>query len=182
MDIIQSSEAFRIVGGKLEFNCVKGIVRYNGVLFFVKWRDRQQPPPDLSQLYDVKRLETDGRGPEVKPSWTVASGQTCYTCEILKKHPHPNVASYYGTQETRGRVSGLSLNKSAFLLGGRPLVKNGMEAQLDGILGGIRHLHSLGLVHNDITPANIMLEEDGILEKCFVTRTQKGRMDGTTPM
>lgn len=36
-----------------------------------------------------------------------------------------------------------------------------MMAQLDGIASGARHLHSLGLVHNDITPANIMLEEDG---------------------
>ncbi|KAG6019233.1 hypothetical protein E4U19_007387 [Claviceps sp. Clav32 group G5] len=30
---------------------------------------------------------------------------------------------------------------------------------LDGIERGIRHLHSLGIVHNDINPANIMLDE-----------------------
>ena len=37
-----------------------------------------------------------------------------------------------------------------------------MKVQLDGILSGIQYLYLLGLVYNDITPANIMLEEDGI--------------------
>lgn len=32
---------------------------------------------------------------------------------------------------------------------------------LDGIERGIRHLHLLGLVHNDINPAKIMFEGDG---------------------
>lgn len=31
------------------------------------------------------------------------------------------------------------------------------------ILAAIKHLHSLGMVHNDINPANIMLDEDGTL-------------------
>ena len=38
-----------------------------------------------------------------------------------------------------------------------------MKESLGGILEGIRHLHSLGLVHNDITPSNIMLDDDGTL-------------------
>jgi serine/threonine protein kinase len=204
MEIIQSAEAFKPVGDKLEFDRVEGIVRYNSVVYFGKWQDRRHPPLSLSELYDVKRVETDDRGPEVQPSWTVASSKpssSCYiktpslfdyactpdlerrilreveTCEVLRKHPHPNVASYRGCLETRGRVSGLCfkryastladkvnpehLNKSAFLLSGRPLVEDAMmKAQLDGILAGIQHLHSLGLVHNDITPANIMLDED----------------------
>ncbi len=93
------------------------------------------------------------------------------------QHPHPNIASYRGCLEARGRVSGLCfkryvstlaekvnpqhLNKSALLLSGRPLVDDTMRKQLNGVLGGIRHLHSLDLVHNDITPANIMLEDNG---------------------
>lgn len=31
---------------------------------------------------------------------------------------------------------------------------------LEGIENGIRHLHSLGPVHNDINPSNIMLDKD----------------------
>lgn len=201
MEIIQSAEAFTVVGHKLKFDCVKGIVRHNDSVYFGKRRDRRRSPLGLSELYDVKRVETEDRGPKVQPSWTVVSDQSCYikapslfdyagapdlerrilreaeTCEILRSHPHPHVASYYGCLETRGRVSGLCfkkyvatlagtvnplhLNKSAFLLSGRPLVEDAMKAQLDGILSGNQHLHSLGLVHNDITPANIMLGEDG---------------------
>ncbi|KAH6621615.1 kinase-like domain-containing protein [Chaetomium sp. MPI-SDFR-AT-0129] len=201
MEIIQSEEAFKLAGNKLEFDCVKGIVRHNESVYFGKWKDRTRSPLDLSELYDVKRVETDDRGPKVQLSWTVVLEQSCYiktpslldyagtpdlerrifreveTCEILRSHPHPNIASYYGCLETRGRVSSicfkkyvttlagkvnpLHLNKSAFLLSGRPLVEDAMKAQLDGILSGIQHLHSLGLVHNEITPANIMLEEDG---------------------
>lgn len=36
-----------------------------------------------------------------------------------------------------------------------------MKSALEGILAAIKHLHSLGLVHNDINPANIMLDDDG---------------------
>lgn len=39
---------------------------------------------------------------------------------------------------------------------GRALVDEGIKESLDGVLSGIKHLHSLGLVHNNITPANIM--------------------------
>ena len=167
-----------MTGNKLEFDCVRGIVRYNSIVYIGKWQDRRRFPLTLSELYDVKRVETDGRGPQVQP-WMVrvASKQSCYiktpslfdfagapdlerrihreveVCEILRKHPHPNVASYRGCLETQGRVSGLCfkryastlasrvtpqhLNKFAFLLSGRPLVDGNMKAHLDGILGGI---------------------------------------------
>lgn len=202
MEVLQSSEAFKVEGNKLRFDCVKVIVRDDSGVYFGKWQDRRHHPVSLSELYDVKRVETDGRGPKVQPSWTVTSEQqSCYTktpslfdltdapdleqrilrkveiCETLRKHPHPHLASYYGCLETQGRVSGLCfkgyvstlankvnpqhLNKSAFLLSGRPIVDEAMKAQLDGVLDGVRHLHALGLVHNDITPANIMLDEEG---------------------
>ncbi|AEO60605.1 hypothetical protein MYCTH_2309967 [Thermothelomyces thermophilus ATCC 42464] len=228
MEIVESQEAFRFVEGKLRFSYMQYIVRDNNILYLGKWANRHQAPRALSQLYDVEKLRTDDRGPQLKPSWKVTLGQSCYikrqklfdyagkldlerrilreveTCEIIRKHPHPNIAFYYGAQETRGRVSGLCfkryvstlldkvnpqhLNKSTFLLSGRPLVEHRMKAQLSRILDGIRHLHSLGLVHNDITPDNIMLEEDGtltstvagMLGKCFETPTLKGRMAGTT--
>jgi len=101
------------------------------------------------------------------------------TYEILRKNPHANIAIYYGYQETNGRVSGLCfkrytstlleaanpycLGKEAFVRSARELVGEKMRNGLEGILGAIKHLHSLGLVHNDINPANIMLDEDGTL-------------------
>jgi serine/threonine protein kinase len=100
-------------------------------------------------------------------------------CEITMKNPHPNLAAYYGCVDTRGRVSGICLkryqttllerlnpqylNKRAFVSSGRPLVYESLASDLDGILAAIHHLHSLGIVHNDINPANIMLDESGSL-------------------
>lgn len=210
MEIIKSSEAFKLVDGKLQFHCIKGIIRQDNILYLAKWSNRWQKPLDFSQLDDVQRLEIEDRGPEVRPTWTVVvapTGQSCLlyvkkpslfeyasgdgvddlerrisreieTCELLRKHPHPNIASYFGCHDTRGRVSGLCfkrytstllekvnprhLNKSAFLSSGRVLVDDVfIKGSLDGIFKAIRHLHSLGLVHNDITPSNIMFDEDG---------------------
>jgi serine/threonine protein kinase len=42
-------------------------------------------------------------------------------------------------------------------------VKEDLKSSLEGILAAIKHLHRLGLVHNDINPANIMLDEDSTL-------------------
>lgn len=99
------------------------------------------------------------------------------SCEILKAYPHPNLADYKGCQSIHGRVSGICfqryvstleervnpghLSKSDFLSSDRLSDTNATNAVLDGVLAGIQHLHSLNIVHNDITPSNIMLKEDG---------------------
>jgi serine/threonine protein kinase len=101
------------------------------------------------------------------------------TCETLRKNPHPNIAVYYGCNKSHDRVSGLCfkrytstlleavnpqhLNKAAFLSSGRDLVTESMKTGLQELLAAIKHLHLLGLVHNDINPANIMLDEEGKL-------------------
>ena len=48
--------------------------------------------------------------------------------------------------------------KQAFIYDGRSL-KN-RDACLHGVEISIRHLHSLGLIHNDINPSNVMIDED----------------------
>ncbi|OQE28684.1 hypothetical protein PENSTE_c003G06034 [Penicillium steckii] len=53
------------------------------------------------------------------------------------------------------------LNKNMFRESGRELIPEGMNDRLEGLRAGILHLHSLGLVHNDINPSNIMFDEDG---------------------
>ncbi|PYH46983.1 putative Rho-associated protein kinase [Aspergillus saccharolyticus JOP 1030-1] len=57
------------------------------------------------------------------------------TCEILGKNPHPNIAINYGYKEN----------------------------QKVGFLDAIKHLHAHGLVHDDISPANIAINADGTL-------------------
>ncbi|KAK1585111.1 kinase-like domain-containing protein [Colletotrichum navitas] len=119
------------------------------------------------------------------------------TYETLERHPHPHVVRYHGYRENRGRVSGLCLercaltlaekvdprhlNKNEFLSSGRLLVDDTLH--LDGILSAVAHLHSLGLVHNDITPSNILIAEDGgLLLGDFDSSCRIGKplMDGST--
>ena len=97
-------------------------------------------------------------------------------CELLKQHPHPNIACYLGCQVREGRITGICFAKYQKTLmravnpgshmKRRFRYDNGaledVENCLKGVEEGIRHLHSLGLVHNDINPANIMFEENGI--------------------
>lgn len=99
--------------------------------------------------------------------------------EALRRHPHPNLAEYHGCTTSEGRISGLCfkrypqsleakinpkhLNKAALLKS-----RENQEALADvarylpGIEQGIRHLHSLGRIHNDLNPSNIMITEDDI--------------------
>ena len=94
--------------------------------------------------------------------------------ELLTLHPHPNIATYLGCQVSDGTITGLCLKKYPHTLmkevnpGAlkKRALRNMRKAKgeyshfLTGIENGIQHLHSLGLVHNDINPSNIMIDED----------------------
>ncbi|KAL2811825.1 kinase-like protein [Aspergillus cavernicola] len=197
MEVVQKNEAFKRIDGKMKFSYVQIFVLQNGILYSGKWMNRLDSPKTLEDLKEVKRIPTEDRGPGVNIAWSAVYVKTpsllayvdgnlekqitreVETCEILRKNPHPNIATYYGYNETHGRVSGLCfkryastlleaanpqhLGKVAFLSSARELVKENMKSSLEGILAAIKHLHSLGLVHNDINPANIMIDEDGTL-------------------
>jgi serine/threonine protein kinase len=96
-------------------------------------------------------------------------------CQILRHNPHPNIAEYRGCEVSReGRITGLCWNKLGDSLMQRvnpnfygkgifkcnPGILDGKDSILDKVKAGIRHLHRLGLVHNDINPTNIMFDKD----------------------
>ena len=99
-------------------------------------------------------------------------------CETLRRYPHPNIAKYYGCQVHSGRVTGLCfakypetlmervnpghLNKDELSQKAPQSTRNKLNHYLMGIKQGIDHMHSLGLVHNDITPTNFMITPDDI--------------------
>ncbi|KAE8327985.1 kinase-like domain-containing protein [Aspergillus sergii] len=181
----------------MKFAYVQIFVRQDGILYSGKWTNRLDSPRTLNKLQEVKQIPTEDRGPKVHPTWSAVYVKTpslhayidgnlekqitreVETCQILRKNPHPNIATYYGYQETHARASGLCfkryastlleavnprrLGKVAFLSSARERVKENMKSRLEGILAAIEHLHSYGLVHNDINPVNIMLDEDGTL-------------------
>ncbi|KAI9753197.1 MAG: hypothetical protein M1815_006315 [Lichina confinis] len=86
-------------------------------------------------------------------------------CEVLRKHPHPNIAPYLGcTVDGEGRISGLCFPRyvrtlrDAVEVDQLPLDRESCVTQIER---GIQHLHRLGFVHNDINPGNIMFDADG---------------------
>lgn len=84
-------------------------------------------------------------------------------CEILRVHPHPNIAQYLGCIVDYGRIAGL-----CFVKYGTTLLERVYEGSDDfdadlclrGIQSGVEHLHKLGLIHCDINPANILMSGD----------------------
>lgn len=97
--------------------------------------------------------------------------------ENLLQHPHINIAEYLGCEVQGGRISAIclveynqslmqllnpgSLSKRAFAREKRGQMMNGLQRDsvVEGVRAGLAHIHSLGLVHNDLNPANIMLDK-----------------------
>lgn len=95
-------------------------------------------------------------------------------CELLKHHPHPNIATYLGCDVTNGRITGLcfpryrgtlmeELNPGILMkrkFRSACQSRNDYSGVLTEIKSALNHLHALGFVHNDINPTNIMLDGD----------------------
>jgi serine/threonine protein kinase len=83
--------------------------------------------------------------------------------EILRQNPHRNICTYYGCVREGDYVTGLALKRYKCTLEEAVqsnIISDNM-AVLEGILDGVNFLHSLGLVHSDLNPYNIMLDYDG---------------------
>lgn len=81
-------------------------------------------------------------------------------CELLKANPHPNIAAYTGCVVACGRIRGLCFMRYEMTIAERLRKTDDFDKDLclREIETGVRHLHSLGLVHNDINPTNIMVD------------------------
>ncbi|CAF9908006.1 hypothetical protein IMSHALPRED_006556 [Imshaugia aleurites] len=83
--------------------------------------------------------------------------------EMLKDNPHPNVATYHGCIVREGRIASLCFTRYHQTLVYRIYHdprRLDTQSCLQEIKKGIEHLHSLGIVHNDINPSNVMLTVD----------------------
>ncbi|GLA13898.1 hypothetical protein AnigIFM62618_011315 [Aspergillus niger] len=60
----------------MKFSYVEVFVRQDGILYSGKWMDRFQSPKTLEDLDEVKQIQTEDRGPEVKTSWSAVYVKT----------------------------------------------------------------------------------------------------------
>lgn len=199
MQILEKREAFGFVRGRFQFLYTVVILGENDSHYIAKSADRRPGP--TSSFYEKRQLVVHDRGPVLEPQWTTLPScpPGCFiktpawfaydgtfdleqqilrevrTCEILRRNPHPNLATYLGCIANNGRVSGIiferyaftlqekvnpnHLSKQSFISGGRPLIDHATKACLEAVKSAIDHLHSLGLTHNDITPSNIMYND-----------------------
>lgn len=86
-----------------------------------------------------------------------------------RQHPHPNIARYHGCVVENGRFRGICLQRYSATLKQRVERKHERKPALSetekrrlvqGVRDGVAHLHFLGLVHNALTPSNVMVEDD----------------------
>ncbi|KAG6059726.1 hypothetical protein E4U32_003836 [Claviceps aff. humidiphila group G2b] len=117
------------------------------------------PVPQDSYIKEANLFDA-GHYPELLPPGGLILHEI-EAYELLRQHPHPNIAQYRGCIVSDGRITGLCLANYTMTLHQRMEVSTPFDKELclEGIERGIRHLHSLSIVHNDIKPKNIMLDE-----------------------
>ncbi|KAK6984155.1 kinase-like domain-containing protein, partial [Favolaschia claudopus] len=130
---------------------------------------RATRPPDAPEFYVKKPhvVEYDANDARAMGGNTAAQNlaHEAQICNVLMKHPHPNICNYYGyiASHTDGRMEALLFDRHGSDL--RKTVRDKLEVNVDvvvaGISAGIQHLHSLGYVHNDINPSNVVLRPSG---------------------
>lgn len=107
-------------------------------------------------------------------------------CERIKKSPHPNIAKYFGCHvDERGIITGLCFKRYNKTL--HQMVKAGETFDrpkcLSSIKAGIKHLHSLGIIHCDINPHNVFSDKStfviGDFDSCTLEGDELGMKAGT---
>lgn len=117
------------------------------------------PPPPNSYVKEPSLIDYGDTAASLQLSSHIL--HEAKICELLKGHTHPNVATYLGCIVRDGRIRGLCFTRYSMTLAQRMRMGTPFDKELclQGIERGILHMHSLGLVHNDINPSNIMIDD-----------------------
>ncbi|KAK0120235.1 hypothetical protein ONS95_011641 [Cadophora gregata] len=201
MEIIEAAPCFQMHGSTPQFLYTRIIYRFEGELYSSRTSQRipsgskdidprlltnttlipidaysqrfttgmtraPNPPPPNTYIKRPNLLAYDA-----KLSPDLHTLDEIQACEILKMHPHENLAIYFGCvvssddrvlglcfeaycQTLMERVNPCHLNKQ------HPPQCNSTTADvyISAIRSGIQHMHSLNLAHNDLNPSNIMFD------------------------
>ncbi|PGH09737.1 hypothetical protein GX51_00417 [Blastomyces parvus] len=173
MQICEQSEAFVELDGSPVFDHTKLILRRDDEFFYAranwretsgrKWTPRYTPAPDpLPPNPYIKQpslLYLGNTSASFEPGRQVLAEVDA--SEVLRSHPHPNIARYLGCVTENGRIMGLCFAKYPRNLLQRlkePTPINRTRC-LEGIESSVRHMHDLRLIHNDVNPSNIMIDK-----------------------
>ncbi len=120
-----------------------------------------QPLPPTTFVKSIPPIRYTPHAPMV-PSQLMRKEIEVYTG--LSRAPHPNICPFYGCVRDGHRATALVLKKVPHELPDQwrfatPDIIVPKLVILRGVKQGLDHLHNLGIVHNDINKANILLDE-----------------------
>jgi serine/threonine protein kinase len=114
------------------------------------------------QIVAVKQIDTDGLS---KDQISSLKGEI----ETIKELHHPNIISYYGTQQALNKINIFleyadrgSLRQ--FYQKKGPMSESQVINCTRQILGGLQYLHNKGIAHRDIKCANCLLTQKGVVK------------------
>jgi serine/threonine protein kinase len=121
------------------------------------------PPVNSEFFVKAPKLNASFRGTGLLPELVL---KEVSVLERLKKQPHPHIVRYHGCLSAKGRIVGLVFDRCFKTLFQRLDEEDDrrfeVETCMESVTDAVHHLHTLGLAHNDLNPANIMVDEDDV--------------------
>jgi serine/threonine protein kinase len=133
-----------------------------------------EPPPSSYYLKRPSFLYYDETSGEEEYSRQILT--EVEACEVLRLHPHPNIARYMGCIVEDGRIRGLYFVKYCTTLSQMLKYRTHFDRSrfLREIKAGVSHMHDLGLIHNDLNPSNIMTDGNSAIIVDFDSCKKEG--------
>ncbi|KAJ5467398.1 hypothetical protein N7475_005150 [Penicillium sp. IBT 31633x] len=85
--------------------------------------------------------------------------------QSLSQNPHPNIIRYHGCRVLRGYFIGLVLEKhphDLYTYLEKQVGTINKTAFINALKSALSHLHAQGLAHNDLSPHNVLVSQDGM--------------------